>query len=133
MTMAAGNYASMRASDEDRWRVQAHLNEAFAEGRLNQQEWDERVTALGSARTYGDLDMLTADLPRPNLLAVPHPPAMFPQHQTDRPGEQGDGMARAGQLMGYVGLSLAIAGVLVFLAVALWAARAGHPVFLRHR
>ena len=87
--MAAGDYASIRASDHDRWRVQTHLNEAFAEGRLTQQEWDERVTALASARTYGDLDMLTADLPRPNILAVPQPPGLpYPQPRPSEPAER---------------------------------------------
>src|SRR5271165_3742928 len=73
MTMAAHDYAAMRASDADRARVQALLNDAFAEGRLNQQEWDERATALASAGTYGDLDKLTADLPRPGAALAPQP------------------------------------------------------------
>ena len=60
----ARDYATLRASDADRARVQAHLNDAYAEGRLNQEEWDERATALASATTYRDLDRLTADLPQ---------------------------------------------------------------------
>jgi hypothetical protein len=53
----------MRASDDDRRRVQDVLNNAFAEGRLDQQEWDQRVSQLAAAGTYGELDRLTADLP----------------------------------------------------------------------
>ena len=111
--MAAGDYVSIRASDHDRWRVQTHLNEAFAEGRLTQQEWDERVTALASARTYGDLDMLTADLPRPNAMAVPQPPGL-PRAQ---PETNGPGRARV--TMGYVCLALAVVIALVLLLVSL--------------
>jgi hypothetical protein len=53
----------MRASDDDRRRVQDALNDAFAEGRLTQPEWELRVGQLASAATYADLDRLTADLP----------------------------------------------------------------------
>lgn len=121
--MAAGDYVSIRASDHDRWRVQTHLNEAFAEGRLTQEEWDERVTALGGARTYGDLDMLTADLPRPNALAVPQPPMMpYTQPRTS-------GAGRAALIMGYVGLAVA---VVVALLVLLVSVRVGHPVQVGH-
>lgn len=117
--MAAGDYVSIRASDHDRWRVQTHLNEAFAEGRLTQQEWDERVTALASARTYGDLDMLTADLPRPTALAVPQPPGL-PHAQPPT-----NGLARAGLIMGYVGLAAAVVVALLVLLISL---RVAHGV-----
>lgn len=117
--MAAGDYAFIRASDHDRWRVQVHLNEAFAEGRLTQQEWDERVTALTSARTYGDLGTLTADLPRPNALAMPQPPGLpYPQSGTS-------GVARVGPIMGYVGLAVAVVVALLVLLISI---RVGHAV-----
>jgi hypothetical protein len=62
--MADANYpGAMRASDDDRRRVQDVLNDAFAEGRLDQQEWDQRVGELAGAATYGELARLTADLP----------------------------------------------------------------------
>ena len=62
--MAGASYpGAMRASDDDRRRVQDKLNDAFAEGRLNQQEWDQRVGQLAAAATYADLDRLTGDLP----------------------------------------------------------------------
>jgi Domain of unknown function (DUF1707)/Domain of unknown function (DUF4190) len=63
--MTAESYSgAMRASDHDRSLVQSVLNDAYAEGRLTQDEWDERATALMTAATYADLDRLTADLPR---------------------------------------------------------------------
>lgn len=78
--MTAGNYGAMRASDNDRWRVQSRLNDAFAEGRLTREEWDERATAVTSAVTYADLDRLTADLPVPYV--PPQPPPVIAQQRT---------------------------------------------------
>ncbi len=156
--MAAGDYAAMRASDADRLRVQAHLNDAYAEGRLDQQEWDDRATALASATTYGELDRLTADLPPPNpgmqlAQQPPGPPPVaqgtnglaiaalvcglgqfavgFPAsiaaiilgHKARRrialTGEQGDGMAQAGLILGYAGIALLFFAVLLlFFAIS---------------
>lgn len=53
----------MRASDADRDRVAERLREATAEGRLRPEELEERLDATFSARTYGQLDTLVADLP----------------------------------------------------------------------
>jgi hypothetical protein len=62
--MAGASYpGAMRASDDDRRRVQSVLNDAFAEGRLTQQEWEQRTGELSGAATYAELDRLTADLP----------------------------------------------------------------------
>jgi hypothetical protein len=41
------------------------LSEAYAVGRLSREEFDERVAAAYSAKTYGQLRDLTADLPPP--------------------------------------------------------------------
>jgi len=60
----------MRVSDADREAVTARLRDHFAEGRLTTAELDERVSAALSAKTFGELRSLTADLPGP----VPVPP-----------------------------------------------------------
>jgi Domain of unknown function (DUF1707) len=60
----------MRASDADREAVTARLRDHYAEGRLTQDELDERVSAALGAKTFGDLRTLTTDLPGP----VPLPP-----------------------------------------------------------
>ena len=54
--------AAMRASDADREIVHGLLGEAFADGRLNREEYDERATALFDIRTLGQLPALVADL-----------------------------------------------------------------------
>ena len=51
------------AGSADRERTVGVLRAAFTEGRLNQDELDDRVTRAYAARTYGDLWTLVADLP----------------------------------------------------------------------
>lgn len=53
----------LRASDADRERVAEILRDALAEGRLAMAEFEERLDATYQARTYGELQPLTADLP----------------------------------------------------------------------
>ncbi len=54
---------ALRASDDDRERVAVVLREAYAAGRLTNEEFTERLDATYAARTFGDLVPLTADLP----------------------------------------------------------------------
>lgn len=54
----------MRASDADREQFAERLRHATGEGRLVAEELEERLGAVFSARTYGDLDAVVADLPR---------------------------------------------------------------------
>lgn len=73
--MAAGDCAgAIRASDDDRSRVQTVLNDAFAEGRLTQEEWDLRATTLAGPVTHADLARLTADLPSQHVVPQFQPP-----------------------------------------------------------
>ncbi|MDH6626711.1 hypothetical protein M2271_004528 [Streptomyces sp. LBL] len=53
----------LRASDADRERVAEVLREAVAEGRLDMEEFGERLDATYQARTYGELAPITRDLP----------------------------------------------------------------------
>jgi Domain of unknown function (DUF1707)/Domain of unknown function (DUF4190) len=63
----------MRAADVDRDRVVEILKVAFSEGRLSKDEYDDRVEAALSARTYADLDLLVSDLPAGQMMAPPMP------------------------------------------------------------
>jgi hypothetical protein len=54
---------SLRASDSDREQVAERLRRATVEGRLSAEELEGRLEELYSARTYGELDALVADLP----------------------------------------------------------------------
>lgn len=55
-------HTALRASDADRVTAQHLLGEAYAEGRLDLEEHDERAALAASARLLGDLVPLLADL-----------------------------------------------------------------------
>lgn len=54
----------MRAADSDREHTVEILRQAYAEGRLEPAELDERTGAAFQARTIGELRGLLADIPR---------------------------------------------------------------------
>lgn len=60
--------AALRMSDRDREQVVARLHEAVGEGRLTISEFEERLTGVLAARTFGEVTPYVADLP-----AVAHP------------------------------------------------------------
>jgi hypothetical protein len=64
------------ASNADRERAVGVLRAGFTEGRLTQDELNDRVAQAYAARTYGQLWALTSDLPAG---ALPYP--QFPQGQ----------------------------------------------------
>lgn len=53
----------LRAGDADRDAAAAALREAFAQGRITQDELEERLGKVHTAKTYGELAPITADLP----------------------------------------------------------------------
>jgi Domain of unknown function (DUF1707) len=67
----AGRGVSTRASDRERDAVVQRVQDAFAEGRLDDTEFDERTRAALTARTQADLETLLADLPAPAAGTVP--------------------------------------------------------------
>lgn len=54
--------APLRASDADRALIQNVLTDAFADGRLDRDEYDERAASVLSSRTLGELPAIVADL-----------------------------------------------------------------------
>ena len=71
--MDAAGYGHLRAAQADRERAADVLKAAFAEGRLDRDEFAERVELAYRARTYADLAELTDDLPAGPLGALPRP------------------------------------------------------------
>jgi hypothetical protein len=71
----------LRAADSDRAAVATALGEHMAAGRLTVDEYDERLTRVYAAKTYGELAEITVDLPdlarrpatRPAPAAQPRP------------------------------------------------------------
>jgi hypothetical protein len=54
---------AIRLSDRDRDAVAHRLQEAFAEGRLDDDEFDQRMRAALTAKLSTELEPLTSDLP----------------------------------------------------------------------
>jgi hypothetical protein len=74
---AAGGPQTL-ASDADRDTAVGLLDAARAEGRLTAGEYDQRLDAAYAARTWQQLDQLTADLPASSAAEAGQPvPGMF--------------------------------------------------------
>jgi hypothetical protein len=58
-----GASPDLRVSDAERDAVVTELGQHFQQGRLDQEEFDQRVTTALSARTGGDLGKVLTDLP----------------------------------------------------------------------
>ncbi|GAA3748000.1 hypothetical protein GCM10022205_38700 [Spinactinospora alkalitolerans] len=65
----------IRAADADRDAVAERLATALAEGRLDLEEYDLRLSSAMRAATLGQLEPLTADLPLRQEARSPEPPA----------------------------------------------------------
>jgi len=81
--MADGEHVTapqLRASDAERERTATLLRDHAGAGRLTPEELDERLDAAYAARTVGELEALTRDLPATAPPAAPRPRAL------DRPG-----------------------------------------------
>ena len=70
----SGRSPATRVSDSERDAVLQRVQAAFADGRLDDTEFDERMRAALTARTQADLDVLLADLPAAQ--APPSAPAV---------------------------------------------------------
>ena len=81
----------IRASDADRDRAAALLREHHAAGRLDAEEFHDRMNKALDAKTLGELDELMTDLPAIDLYQLPdaslrRPPA---SRQSLLPADQG--------------------------------------------
>ena len=74
----------IRVSDAERTEVTDRLAAHFAEGRLDQAEFDERVAQAMNAKTRGDLSGLFDDLPEPGPAGTPGTPVRG-QHSPAHP------------------------------------------------
>lgn len=105
----------MRAADTDRERVAEKLRAAHDEGRLDLAEYDERIQQAWAARTYGELEALTADLPR----AAP-PAAPATRHEVRQPHRQRRGGRAAVAAWASVSVINLLIWALVSLATLSW-------------
>jgi len=86
--------SSMRAASADRERAVDVLKAGFAEGRLTQDEYNDRMGRAYAARTYGELTALTADLPAGAM------PVVWPAPQIYQPPMSTNSLARASMILG---------------------------------
>ena len=77
----------IRASDQERESVVSVLRDAFTDGRLTYDEFEERTAAAYAAKTWTELRELTSDLPVQPLFGV---------GLDHRPQEHGPAPAQAG-------------------------------------
>jgi hypothetical protein len=102
----------LRVSNAERQGVVERLNAAFAEGRLEVAELDERVQAAYAAKTVGDLRRLVLDLPLPR--DARGNPALPAKPAADREIERSSSRAAVGGALG-----LFLVNVLIWAAVSL--------------
>ena len=84
----------MRVSDAERAEVADRLSRHYADGRLDQAEFDERMGRAMNARTQGDFDGLFADLPD-----LPRPGATPPVPVSHQPSRSNSPMSRIAMLI----------------------------------
>jgi hypothetical protein len=108
--------ASLRASDADRNVVHCILTEAFADGRLDREEYDERTSEAMRARTLGELPPLVNDLvPDRPLLPARVPLAAASAAELRRRAEEEWRQDRRGAFLGFLGS--AVVTWAIFIAV----------------
>ena len=91
--MHPGMNPAMRAASADRERAVDVLKAGFAEGRLTQDEYNERMNQAYAARTYAELAAITADLPAGAIPTVYPMPVYQPPVSTNS-------LARASLVLG---------------------------------
>ena len=64
---------AIRASDKERESVVDVLRDAYTDGRLTLEEFEERTSAAYASKTWGDLRELTGDLPVEPVLGADLP------------------------------------------------------------
>lgn len=102
-----------RFTEADRDKIAGRLRDAFADGRLDQPEFNSRLDQLYSVATYGELEPLVRDLPpvrthnTPAVAANTRPapkPGTFPE----RPKERHPVLAASGGFGSIVALNVLI-------------------------
>lgn len=105
-----GQASRLRASDAERDAVVSELAEHLKDGRLQAEEFDQRVGRAVNARTRGELDEVLTDLPRP--VAAP-PPAP----------------SRARLPFPVVAIAIFVTAMMLLGGISRAAAAGGHPVW----
>jgi hypothetical protein len=99
-----------RFTEADRDKIAGRLRDAFADGRLDQPEFSNRLDQLYAVQTYGELEPLVRDLPPVRTYQTPAAvqdskpapaPGQFPER---KPGNHPS--RRSGAIGGFTGVVL---------------------------
>ncbi len=116
--------AQLRASDSDRDLVRTALSKAYAEGRLERAEFDERSDQVNHARVLGDLPVLIRDLvPEHPVAAAPLASASSADLRAT--AERAYRTSRRQAILAFVGPSLICWAI--WIAIGLGSGSAGFP------
>jgi hypothetical protein len=86
-TRRRNTYSAMRISDAERSEVADLLSKHYGDGRLDQEEFNQRMDQAMRAKTYADLSDLFVDLPRTETEVAEAPRAGHPRRgHTRLPG-----------------------------------------------
>ena len=113
-----------RFTETDRDKIAGRLRDAFADGRLDQTEFTQRLDTLYEVTTYGELEPLVRDLPPVRTYKTPEvaktapstpPPGQFPARPRHPHGHtvQPHGGGGVGAIGGF--------GSVVLINVVIWA------------
>ena len=115
----------IRIGNDERQAAAHALGDHYAQGRLEADEYEQRVSAAFGARTSADLDALFVDLPRPGLPAPLPPPPMWPVAPRIDPAAPYGREPRTG--IPYSDRSKVVAGILqIFLPFGIGRFYSGH-------
>jgi uncharacterized protein DUF1707 len=113
--------APLRASDADRDVIHRVLADAFADGRLDRDEYDERSASVLAARTLGELPPLVSDLvPDRPLLPARVPLAAASSAELQRRAEDHWRDERRRAFFGFVGSALVTWAIYLATAMGDW-------------
>jgi len=113
--------APLRASDADRDVVHRLLADAFADGRLDRDEYDERSATVLSARTLGELPPLVSDLvPDRPLLPARVPLASATSAEIQKRAEESWRDDVRGAFLGFLGSAILTWGIWLATAWGDW-------------
>jgi len=114
---------NVRIGDVEREEAARALGEHFATGRLDREEYDERLASAFAARTWGDLAPVFRDLPHPAPVATS--PVVPRVAGVSR---RGHGLPFLPVVMLLIGLSLLVGSAWVF-----WLGLGGFLIWRRTR
>jgi hypothetical protein len=117
-----------RFTEADRDKIAGRLRDAFADGRLDQPEFSDRLDKLYEVTTYGELEPLVRDLPAPRTYNTPKMAQTSPS--TPQPGQFPERPRQGHPILAAMGGFGSVVAVNVVIWAVIGIANGGHfPYF----